>query len=124
MMKNKHPRRFIRALSAAALSLMIALTALVPAFAYSGNISDDVLAHSMAVAKEIEAEGIVLLKNEGSVLPLNNKKINVFGTGSIAPFYGGTGSGAVTTLDPIDFYESLDIAGISCNTEKIGRAHV
>lgn len=120
MMKNKHPRRFIRALSAAALSLMIALTALVPAFAYSGNISDDVLAHSMSVAKEIEAEGIVLLKNEGSVLPLNNKKINVFGTGSIAPFYGGTGSGAVTTLDPIDFYESLDIAGISCNTEIEG----
>jgi beta-glucosidase len=116
-MNTKNNRHCVRRALVILLSFVLFLTATVPALAYSGNISASVLAHAMSVAKEIQAEGIVLLKNEGDVLPLNNKKVNVFGTGSINPFIGGTGSGAVTTLDPIDFYESLDMAGIQYNTE-------
>lgn len=89
----------------------------IPSLAVSGNIPDDVVAMSSQVAVEIEQEGIVLLKNEDNSLPLAGKKVNVFGAASIVPFLGGAGSGAITTHDPVDFYEALDEAGIAYNTE-------
>lgn len=89
----------------------------IPSLAVSGNIPDDVIAMSSQVAVEIEQEGIVLLKNEDNSLPLAGKKVNVFGAASVVPFLGGAGSGAITTHDPVYFYEALDEAGIAYNTE-------
>ncbi len=89
----------------------------VPAFAVSGNIPDDVIAMSSQIAIEIEQEGIVLLKNEDESLPLAGKKVNVFGAASVVPLLGGAGSGAITTHNPVYFYEALDEAGIVYNTE-------
>ena len=89
----------------------------IPAFAVSGNIPADVIAMSSQVAVEIEQEGIVLLKNEDNSLPLAGKKVNIFGTASVVPLLGGAGSGAITTHDPVYFYEALDEAGIEYNTE-------
>ena len=66
-------------------------------------------------AQEVVGEGIVLLKNEGNLLPLGNKKVNVFGSSSIKPGYGGGASGAVNANYAIDFYEALTYAGIEYN---------
>lgn len=89
----------------------------VPSFAVSGNIPDDVVAMSSQVAVEIEQEGIVLLKNVDETLPLAGKKVNVFGAASVVPLLGGAGSGAITTHDPVYFYEALEESGIVYNTE-------
>ncbi len=116
-MSNKRIKKGSQSFIIFILIVAIIIPTGITAFAYSGSISDSVLAISMPVAKKIEAEGIVLLKNNDSVLPLENRKVNVFGTGSVSPFIGGTGSGAVTALNPVDFYESLDMAGIKYNSE-------
>ena len=106
-----------KSLLAVAISAVLVISLVVSAFAYAGNISEQVISDSTVTANQIEAEGIVLLKNEGSVLPVKNKKINVFGVGSVAPYIGGTGSGAVTTLSFTDFYGGLDMAGVNYNAE-------
>ena len=66
-------------------------------FAVSGDVPADIIEMSSQVAVELEQEGIVLLKNEDNVLPLGDKKVNIFGAGSVVPFLGGAGSGAITT---------------------------
>ena len=90
------------------------LFASLPLFAAarSGKLDGDISEETRAVAVQIEAEGLVLLKNEDGALPLKNKRVNVFGAGSVLPFYGGAGSGAVTSDDPVSFYEALETAGI------------
>jgi len=116
-MSKKHIKKISRAFIVFILIFAVIILAGTASFAYSGKISDSVLGISVPVAKKIEAEGIVLLKNDDAVLPLKNKKVNVFGTGSVSPFIGGTGSGAVTVTNPIDFYKALDTDGIQYNTE-------
>ena len=93
------------------------LTSVLPltAAARSGKLDETLAAETRALAVEIETEGAVLLKNEDHALPLGNRRVNVFGAGSVQPFYGGAGSGAVTTDDPVSFYEALDTAGIAYN---------
>ena len=93
------------------------LFASLPLFAAarSGKLDGDISEETRAVAVQIEAEGLVLLKNEDGALPLKNKRVNVFGAGSVLPFYGGAGSGAVTSDDPVSFYEALETAGIGYN---------
>ncbi len=87
------------------------------AYALSGKVDANVVKFSKQTAIDAEAEGIVLLKNDDNCLPLNGKKINVFGIGSVYPFMGGAGSGAITSDDPTTFYEALDEAGIEYNKE-------
>lgn len=64
-------------------------------------------------------EGIVLLKNEDGALPLDSdtKNLNVFGWGSIEPFYGGTGSGAVDAASCITLLQGLADGGYTTNSE-------
>ncbi len=105
-------------ITALTLVLTLLLTCMiVPAFGVSGNIPADVIAMSSQVAVEIEQEGIVLLKNNDNALPLADKKVNVFGAASVVPLLGGAGSGAITTHNPVYFYEALQEAGIAYNTE-------
>ncbi|MCQ2474978.1 MAG: glycoside hydrolase family 3 C-terminal domain-containing protein [Clostridia bacterium] len=100
------------------LALMLVIsTVTVAACALSGNVSESVVEISKKAAIDAEAEGIVLLKNEDDCLPLNGKKLNIFGIGSVYPFMGGAGSGAITSDDPVTFYEALDEAGIEYNKE-------
>ncbi|MBQ6838141.1 MAG: hypothetical protein IJO44_04815, partial [Clostridia bacterium] len=99
----------LKKLTAVLLSLLIFASGMaVPTFAVSGNIPDDVISMSSQVAVDIEKEAIVLLKNKDNVLPLTDKKVNVFGAASVVPLLGGAGSGAITTHDPVYFYEALD----------------
>ena len=48
-----------------------------------------------AFSTDISDEGIVLLKNENDLLPLENPRVNVFGDDAYQFKYSGGGSGAV-----------------------------
>ncbi len=64
-------------------------------------------------AREVEEEGIVLLKNEGGVLPLAaGSRVSLFGITCVDPVYGGTGSGAVEVGSAADFVRSFEEAGL------------
>ena len=106
--------KFIKIVS---LLLVFSLLATVTAVATSGDIDPEIIAETKQTAVQIESEGIVLLKNEDNFLPLNNKKVNIFGAGSVCPFFGGAGSGAITTDDPVTLYEAFEAEGIEYNAE-------
>lgn len=65
-----------------------------------------------ALARQIAAEGIVLLKNEGNVLPLKeNSEVALFGAGALKTVKGGTGSGNVYARRTVNVLEGLEEAG-------------
>ncbi len=66
--------------------------------------ADEMLSASEQLAKQIEEEGIVLLKNENNVLPLSADETNVslFGRTSVDPIYTGAGS-AASENSPVDY---------------------
>ena len=79
-----------------------------PAFA----TMEEAYAHSRETAILAQAEGTVLLENNGALpLAAAERRISVFGTGSVNIAYGGTGSGEGNRSGRTDLY-------------KIGRAHV
>ncbi|MFF2889166.1 glycoside hydrolase family 3 N-terminal domain-containing protein [Paenibacillus sp. NPDC057967] len=84
-----------------------------------GTISEEAGARAEALSEEIAAEGIVLLANENSLLPLESgSNINVFGWSSTNPVYGGTGSGALSGVHPtVSLLDGLTSAGFNLNTE-------
>ena len=65
-----------------------------------------------AKVREVEGEGIVLLKNEGNALPLPaGGKVSLVGVTVMDPVYGGTGSGAVDADGAPNYYDVLTGAG-------------
>lgn len=84
----------------------------------SGSISEETSAEATDLVEDIADEGIVLLKNEGSTLPLTASNLNVFGWASTNPVYGGTGSGALNdAYHTVTLLEGLENAGFTLNTE-------
>lgn len=72
-----------------------------------------------AIARKIAAEGIVLLKNDGNMLPIKkNSKIALFGSGASRTVKGGTGSGDVNERKSISVYEGLQMKGYEITTKK------
>ena len=69
-------------------------------------------AAGLAKAEEAEAEGAVLLKNNG-LLPLKGTQVSLFGATASSPVYGGTGSGAVSTSDAPTYVTALERAGLT-----------
>lgn len=64
----------------------------------------------IALSKEAAKEGMVLLKNEGNVLPLaKGSKVVLFGKASFDYVRGGGGSGEVTVSYARNLYEGLKI---------------
>lgn len=86
--------------------------------ASKAEISDDVVANSLAVVQETGEEGMVLLKNDG-LLPLGSdvSALNVFGWASAHPVFSGTGSAASgdASIPQTDIITSLNEAGFSTN---------
>ncbi len=66
---------------------------------------------------ELEAEGVVLLKNKDHALPLSRgSRVSLFGTQSYDPMYGGTGSaGATGDVQPVSLVEGLENEGFKLN---------
>ncbi|MFS0752773.1 glycoside hydrolase family 3 protein [Oceanobacillus sp. 1P07AA] len=69
------------------------------------------------VSEKIANEGLVLLKNENNSLPLEDKKLNVFGSTAFTFKYGGGGSGASDLTRAVSLFEALTNAGIEYNKE-------
>lgn len=72
----------------------------------------------LAKAEEVEAEGAVLLKNNG-VLPLQSTEVSLFGATAASPVYGGTGSGAVDTSDAPDYVDALTESGLTVTNAEL-----
>lgn len=70
-----------------------------------------------SLGNEIQTEGMVLLRNEDSTLPLSRdvKQVNVFGWGSTQWLGGGSGSGRVTSCD-VGILAALESYGVAYNT--------
>ncbi len=116
MMNIRSKRMSLRIVSVA-LAFAILLSSSTVAFA-SELIAEETTEKSVDIAYQIEEEGIVLLKNDDSVLPLKNNKVNVFGASSCSiSFAGAAGSGAVRSSDAIGFYDALTNADIDYNKE-------
>ncbi len=79
-----------------------------------------VLEKANALNEEIVESGMVLLKNEGDVLPLaDGAKVTVFGKNSVDLVYGGSGSGTGATdiSKAVTLYQALDAAEIEYNPQ-------
>ena len=75
---------------------------------------------SKEMAQELESEGIVLLENKNSTLPLESgQAVNLFGYASIDPVYGGSGSGAGDNSGNVDLVQGLTEAGFAVNQELV-----
>ena len=75
---------------------------------------------ALAMARELAAEGIVLLENKNGALPLEGgAKVNLFGYATVSPLYGGTGSGASDTSANVDLVQGLTNAGLEVNQELV-----
>ena len=75
------------------------------------------LEYGQTVAEEISDEGIVLLKNDDSLLPLMNKQVNVFGYSAHNFRLSGGGSGGADQKLAINFFEGLEMSNIEYNKE-------
>lgn len=85
---------------------------------YKSSFKSDVSRKKYAekLSTDIVAEGAILLKNDGNILPLKKgSKISMLGQSSADLVYGGGGSGAVDTKNAITLHDSLTKAGFKVN---------
>lgn len=83
---------------------------------YNFSNSPDLKAHTQ-LARRAGAEGMVLLKNEDSTLPIKSESsIAVFGVAQYATYKGGTGSGNVNSKYVVDIISGISDR-LSVNTE-------
>lgn len=81
-------------------------------YKYSGKINFE---KGAQVAREGADEGMVLLKNDGGVLPLRNVKTAAFfGMGSYRTLGTGWGSGTVNPDHCVNIVDGFKAAGIAC----------
>ena len=67
------------------------------------------------IAYEAACEGMVLLKNDGT-LPLKNKKVALYGPGAARTIKGGTGSGEVNERHAVSVLEGMEERGFEITT--------
>ncbi len=81
------------------------------------GLSQRELAHSV-LARELAAEGFVLLKNDG-LLPLKDSvSVALFGSGASQTVKGGIGSGDVNNRENRSIYQGLKESGVTITSEN------
>ena len=105
-------KKHFRAAISLVLALVMALSAAIGTFAVSDKISTSTKTDAVSIAKQIQAEGTVLIENKDNLLPLQNKKVSVFGVTSYNLNLGGGGSGSIEASEAINLFSGLDAAGI------------
>lgn len=81
----------------------------MPKFRLFGRKTDEISERELShrkLAREVAAEGMVLLKNDG-VLPLQSKRIALFGAGARMTIKGGTGSGNMQERYSVNIEDGL-----------------
>ena len=81
---------------------------------YDQKAYDAAMVQASEAGLQIEAEGLVLLKNENNVLPLATRKVNIFGVSAYAPVLGGSGS-AIGSGQGTNLLAALDSVGVEYN---------
>lgn len=81
--------------------------------------------HGFEIARQIADEGLVLLKNDDNLLPLETPKLNVFGISSTSIRSAGGGSGSSDQSNLISLYDALEMSGIEYNPSlaDVTRSH-
>lgn len=114
-------KKFITKALAFAMTAAMATTILpsmpVDAATPSNEVSQREKEHA-ALSKKAASEGMVLLKNRQSVLPIKPGKVALFGPGAEKPIKGGTGSGDVNQRYVISVTEGLKNAGFSITSQS------
>lgn len=72
---------------------------------------DELYAHQQALAEELEAEGAVLLENNGALPLEKGAKVSLFSRSSVDVGYGGTGSGSVNSAVAITMKDAFEKDG-------------
>ena len=85
----------------------------------AGTEERDYEIRSRKVARQAAAEGMVLLRNEREVLPLDPEEpVALYGAGAVKTVKGGTGSGDVNARETVSIREGLRNAGFRITTES------
>jgi beta-glucosidase len=109
-------KKFVsRALAMAMAAVM--MTTVVPANVVSAGTTSSEESQrekdNAALSRKVAAQGMVLLENQNSVLPLKAGKVALFGPGAEQPVKGGTGSGDVNQRYVVSVTEGLKNAGFT-----------
>lgn len=130
MKKYSFKKRFCLILASVFLGVAILASIIAPAMSvtlnsFAGGVSgtaskkerEATAKQAELLAEQIEAEGILLLRNENDTLPLSEdtKKVNLFGWASVDWLGGGSGSGGVSRVD-VDLLDALENYGIETNS--------
>ncbi|MBQ3557892.1 MAG: glycoside hydrolase family 3 C-terminal domain-containing protein [Agathobacter sp.] len=83
---------------------------------YSGEVSEREK-QNLEVAYRAACESMVLLKNE-NVLPLQTKKVALYGPGVTRTIKGGTGSGEVNERHSVTILEGMENRGFEITTKQ------
>ena len=72
-----------------------------------------------AIARRAAADGMVLLRNKGDLLPLDPvQPVALYGAGAVITVKGGTGSGDVNARETVSIRDGLERAGYTLTTQE------
>ncbi len=128
MKKEKKPFSLTKEIVFLAVSIVVAVALIVGTYfaliyesvinVFFGSSDYSVTDEELDLCQDVEAEGIVLLKNENNALPLSSSETSValFGQDSVDFMYGGAGSGSVDTSKMPSLKDSMEAVGLTVNS--------